>query len=272
MNYPGYRSVDRNEFVKVQLDILKAVDQFCKEQGIQYFLAYGTLLGAVRHHGVIPWDDDVDICMKREEYERFLDLFHAEEYEVKSSRDAGHPYPFAKAIYKDSIKIEIIDGKAYQSGIGIDIFPIDCIPDDAKFRKKLIQKHKKLLRYWTLKTINPNKKRIWYKRWILNISNFLLKNRSASDLAAQIDALFKDYSKINTKQVGMVTEEMDVERSSVDCEWYEKAEKALFEDMIVPIPAAYDQILSRQYGNYMQFPPKAERETHHMYDAYVKEP
>ena len=92
-----------DEVKKVQLDILKYVDMICKKNNIQYSLAYGTLLGAVRHGGFIPWDDDIDIVLMRSEYDKLLQYLYVEQddtYQVVSMKDEGYWYTYAKVTDK----------------------------------------------------------------------------------------------------------------------------------------------------------------------------
>ena len=119
---------------KTQLEILHVVDDVCREEDIRYSLYAGTLLGAVRHHGFIPWDDDIDICMARSEYDRFIDLWEEKApagYILQNKQNSpGVAFSFTK-IRKDHtafVETEWEIGR-YHNGIYLDIFPIDRIPD-----------------------------------------------------------------------------------------------------------------------------------------------
>ena len=91
------KEINVEELKQIQLNILKFVDKFCKENNLKYYLAYGTLLGAVRHKGYIPWDDDIDIIMFREDYEKFVTTFKDVNYKVFATEvNSKYPYPFAK--------------------------------------------------------------------------------------------------------------------------------------------------------------------------------
>ena len=149
---------DVNEMRKIQMDILLFIHQFCIDNGIQYSLAWGTMLGAIRHKGYIPWDDDIDIMMTRPEYDRFCKLFHDDRsvyklYDVHT--DKKWIYPFAKISDERTIRVE--KNALDEIGINIDVFPIDFYADsyeDAmkalkrmKFRKKIYVA--KILRSYT---------------------------------------------------------------------------------------------------------------------------
>ena len=116
-----------DEVKQVELEILEYVDKICKENNIQYSLAYGTMLGAVRHKGFIPWDDDIDILLKREEYEKLLRILYSktdEKYQVFSLKDEGYWYSYAKVTDTRTIIVEKND-RNMKECVYIDIFPID---------------------------------------------------------------------------------------------------------------------------------------------------
>ena len=118
-----------SEIKKIELDILRAFRSFCEKNSLRYFLAYGTLLGAVRHGGFIPWDDDIDVAMPRTDYERFLKEFRDERYEVYDLSKKGYFYPFAKLCDTTTVLIEEMSVKN-SIGVYIDIFPMDGIADN----------------------------------------------------------------------------------------------------------------------------------------------
>ena len=116
------------ELRRIQLDLLIAFDKFCAANELHYSLDYGTLLGAVRHQGFIPWDDDIDISMPRPDYDRFLSLTKngLGIYEVRSGEyTPGYFYPIAKMIDPRTILVEHTIGDAHIMGVYLDIFPLD---------------------------------------------------------------------------------------------------------------------------------------------------
>ena len=123
----------------LELDLLINFDKFCKENNLIYFIAYGTLLGAIRHGGFIPWDDDIDIQMPRTDYEKFLTL--RDKYEssfygnvIKTLGDKGYPFPFTKIENKNTLVIEHKMTTKIKTGVWVDIFPMDGLP---KYFKKI---------------------------------------------------------------------------------------------------------------------------------------
>ena len=125
-----YLSMD--EIKSVELEILKYVHDFCEKNDIKYFINYGTLIGAVRHKGFIPWDDDIDICMFRKDYEKFIELFSKDDgkYKILSLESSDKYYNNFIKVIDSKTKIEDERNyKTYDSGIFIDIFPMDFFDD-----------------------------------------------------------------------------------------------------------------------------------------------
>ena len=151
------RKLNLEEHQKVLYEILYTVDDFCKEYKIRYCLAYGTLLGAVRHHGIIPWDDDIDIFMEREEYNRFEELVMKHPikgYTLNSIHTTkGYYYPFIK-FSKNGTYVKEPFNYVPPIGINIDVFPLDGCPsqkiDDAReYSWRLRNEVWDSLHYWT---------------------------------------------------------------------------------------------------------------------------
>ena len=138
-----WRDATDEEIKSIQRNILTAVRDFCLQNNIRFFLMYGTLLGAVRHKGYIPWDDDVDICMLKDDYLKFIQTFHTKQnrYQVMSRViDTDFPYYYAKIVDPNSKLCEMIDGEMFELGINIDLFLLDAIPNDPSDRAKMFKK------------------------------------------------------------------------------------------------------------------------------------
>ena len=127
------RKMTLQDIQSFSLEILKVVDKFCKENNITYFLAYGTLLGAVRHKGFIPWDDDIDILLPRPDYERLLKTFNVPGFKVFDASDPNMLLPYSRICDTTRTLVKTTSPwykGTIQSGMWIDLFPLDAVSDD----------------------------------------------------------------------------------------------------------------------------------------------
>lgn len=186
-----------------QLEILTRIDKFCTEHNIQYSLAFGTLLGAIRHKGYIPWDDDIDIMMLRSDYNRFISLFYDEQLRVLSiENESRYILPFAKVVDNNSILIEQ-STMELPLGIYVDIFPVDNIPDDISLRNDFYRK-KKILNYLhDIKILTYSSKRSRWKNCLLGVAKFLTFFLNPSNLTKKISAYSQKYSGLICNDVAV---------------------------------------------------------------------
>ena len=266
------KEISATEKKQILLRILIEIDSFCRKNNITYFLTGGTLLGAIRHNGFIPWDDDIDICLLRKDYELLIQNFHSETgyVTILSRKNKRHYYwPFAKAIDSRTILIESRNKKS-AIGVYVDIFPLDDVSGDKITAKRYIKR----VWFWrnllTLKHLAFSKKRTLFK----NI--FILMGRILYIIP---DAVF-------LKRI----EHLSVRKTKKnDCfyvcnfagawKYKELAEKSIFsvsinhsfEDHLFTIPREYDKYLRGVYGNYMVLPPVEKRVSHHDSIAFWKE-
>lgn len=270
------RELSVDEVKKVQLDILKAVDKWCKDNGIKYFMTCGTLLGAVRHKGYIPWDDDIDIVMLRPDYERFISEFNKNRDDNLSvlhySIDPQFPYEFAK-IQDTRTKIEENSGVTYDLGINIDLFVLDNLGADPNDAEKLAKKLKFPMSIFSIKLIVKNKyhtrtlaKRIgvdvlkalaspFTVNWCVNRFNTIAKSHADEEQGEYLAGLSS--RSFNPKQ-------------KYRYEWFKDTVELKFEDCVLSAPIGYDEVLTVLYGDYMCLPPVEKQVTHHDYVAYER--
>ncbi len=262
------------EVKQVALEILIYFHKFCEENNLTYYLAYGTLLGAVRHKGFIPWDDDIDVYMPRNDYEKFLKLFDKNnsnrDIKLVSIYKDEFYLPFLKLINNQTIVNENIIYKI-QIGIWIDIFPLDNMSNDYK---KALFLHKKARRVMFLAD---------HKRFKFNVSGNLfqkLKNIihkliqkliffvPLKYLLIKIDTISKTYmEKEMTKYIGHVN---DVKVEIYESILFQSKILLDFEGHKFWAPKEYDKILTQYFGDYMKLPPENERISHKI-EAYWKE-
>lgn len=258
------------ETKKSELDILTDVAKFCEQHGLNYFLAYGTLIGAVRHKGFIPWDDDIDIQMPRKDYETFLKIYKNDFYEVINPYDRKAKHSFAKVIDKRTVKIEC--GMSYKHnehlGVDIDIFPLDGQPDDedvfVDFYKEKMKIYKtfnySLIPFFnrTLKGMVKNFIPTFFVRYVYGKNYFLKKAEKVNE----------KYTYEDSKYVGTTSSIYNSENNRFLKDWYNDFCYLEFENMKFKAPVGYNEILTKMYGNYMELPPKEKQITHHVNEVY----
>lgn len=262
-----------DEIRQVQISLLDAIDAFCKQNNINYYLHAGTLIGAVRHQGYIPWDDDIDVCMLREDYEKFFNNFidntnHYKAICFENTRD--YYLAFGKLIDERTIMYESTS-HGVPIGVYVDIFPMDSLPDDDSMIKELNSRINKYRKALILKNLALVKERKWYKNLIISIGRVFLKPISVSYLLNKISRLAQTYrSYENCNKVAGISVLTYGLKEVHYLEEYENTVELLFEGKKYPAPCGYDKILSRMYGDYMKLPSEEQRVSHHLYKAYWK--
>ena len=260
------------EIQTIGLGILKFIDKICTENKIKYFLCAGTALGAVRHKGFIPWDDDVDVMMPREDYERFLKLMDKSNNEHYKCLHFGKDFPyyfyrFAKVVDLNTSLTEINFPKHPDMGIYVDIFPIDGI--DEKVGKKIIKKHYNLglIHYQSASLKFVKSKRGFVHNVFKYIAYVYAKIFGWQHWVKKSEKLIKKYKMQNCKFAGIYDEYQ--EKEIMPKEIFDEVIYVDFEDSKFPIVKNYDYYLTKIYGDYMTPPPENQRIQHHVI-AYKK--
>lgn len=259
------------EIQQLNLEMMKEIHAFCVKKGLRYSLAYGSMIGAIRHKGFIPWDDDIDIMMPRPDYERFTREYRSEKgYRVCSAYDDDAYVNFTMVYDTNTVVQRPGVAAKYETGVWIDIFPIDAVSDDDEERKSQFQhlrqytslmrilraslsrwkdgnlkdKLKATIRLLQLKLFTKGDYRDWHRKIddICTKHPFGSTNRCSSLLCVEA----------NTKNKQEVFDMSDLQ----------DYELMAFEDQKFYVASGYDHILSTIFGDYMAIPPVEKQIPH----------
>ena len=264
------KPISDTELKSIQLEIMKHVHNFCESNHINYSLAYGSLLGAIRHKGFIPWDDDIDIVMLRKDHERFLQLYpkHSDLYKVHSlESDPNYAYAFAKVSDPRTLLVENVN--AQNIGVNIDVFPLDNAFDDLEQSQKYAKKISLLKYLYRLKFLQPPKKNAPWKRVFMRIGKIAVLPLTLRKLATKISSYAKSNTNQESKYVVMMvgTTPQATLRQIVERSWFNSYTTVPFEGTQLKIITEFDKYLSHEYGDYMT-PPKNKTSPHTLNNVF----
>ncbi len=271
------KRMTKNERKLCNLSILGYIDEVCSRNNLRYYLSAGTLLGAIRHKGFIPWDDDIDVMMPREDYERLFKVWPQNGiYKALCNNNTAHfPYAFGKVIDNRTLKLEPFRKQFQVIGVDVDVFPLDNFPDDetesirylneiARIQKKL---NKHIISYskasTPLRTIVHNLIILMYRfqEW-LGIT-------SVEKIVHQLSECAQRYNNQDTEHCGITTLYHYGLGERYQKSWFDESYNVTFEGKNYPAPVGYDEYLRNMYGSdYMQLPPEEKRKSHHTFIAY----
>ena len=241
-------------------EMLLEIKRICDLNKINFFLGGGTLLGAVRHKGFIPWDDDIDIMLPREDYNKLIQVFNEQtksDFKLIYYKNCkGYYYPYAKIVNQKTKLIENKFQDIEEMGIYIDVFPIDYLPDSENKIKKVFKKYNfyyRLINFYKIKNhkeFTTNKVNIFIKNLI---KKFLQKVNLIYYIINKINKICTQYYNTNTVAciMGSYQEKEIMPKSYMDS--YVDVE---FEGEKYKAPNGYKEYLKKHYGNYMKLPPK----------------
>jgi len=270
MGYLKYPEKDLFKLQKAEKEIIRDIHAVCKKYDIRYFAMFGTLLGAVRHHDFIPWDDDVDLSMLREDYERFLKIFDAElgsKYAISSPETKNQYYSFVPKVYLKNTVFQTELAKRSgidQIGIFVEIFVLDDVSKSVEVRQKQIQAvdHLKPLLLSNVVKHPYTEKGNVFVRGTKTFAKYVLH--------AWTNMTGITPEKLNKKYVDLVDQHLNTGKLIYFCDdvtkdaYIEKKnlfplqEVAFGEDKI-NIPNNYKYLLEKEYGDYMILPPEDQR-------------
>lgn len=258
------------ELKDIELDILKTFDAFCKENNIRYYLSHGTLLGAIRYKGFIPWDDDVDLLIPRDDYNRMISTFKDNErYKLFAfEKNKDYSLPFAKLCDMTTRKVEPGHNNGIELGVDIDLFPLDAWNDDLEKAKNEVRYIRKNMACLVMakgsEIIEPNP----VKRIIKSVLKIFCRMAGTGFFVKRIrKACFSDELK-GKRYMGCKAWCVYGERGIIPAEVFAGTADIEFEGDTYPAPIDWDKYLTCLYGDYLPEPPKEKQKTHHSFKAY----
>ena len=262
--------MNADEVRQTQLGIMDKIDAFCTEQGITYSLDGGSLLGAVRHKGFIPWDDDMDVIMPRPDYDRFWASFNGryEGYQaVNYQLDPDFAHTFTRVI--DTRTLALDHNRVNKYGIFVDIYAVDGQPEDEKVFDKYVRT------YIRLKKQFHRCAPLWHctdsplvalKTFLRHPFYFPMK-----DTAKKLDKLYRSWPLGSTSFAGHIMGGSEWD-THMPASIFKEYIRLPFEGRLYSCVKDYDTFLRKLYGNYMQLPPVKDRHPYHSVACYRLEP
>ena len=250
----------------VELMILKDLISFCEDNDLTYFMYAGSLLGTIRHRGFIPWDDDLDVVMLRQDFEKFKKLYHSnEKYElltIESEKD--YCYMLAKLSLKNTrFEEEWAKHLDFTIGFNIDIFVLDDLSNNKFKRSYQLKKaflYNRLLVTSKIRVDDLPFVSKFISHSMYHILNFL--NVTPSKLNRRYLNFLNKYADVDSEKVFDFSANANEYPLTYDKNDFKESVKVKFEDIHVNVPKNYDKILTELYGDYMQLPPEEERYNH----------
>lgn len=252
----------------ILLDTLKSIDKCCRENNIDYSLSWGTLIGAIRHQGFIPWDDDIDLMMSRKDYNRFLRVYDDPKFNIYTPSKDRNCIMLLTKVYRKDTKIVFNNYKKKSLyGLWISIFPYDNAPDKGLVKWEAIRTclvslyHFKTVRYLDTDSLIRKMIKFILKIPVIPFTSFFLEKR--------IEKHLSKYNHLKTKNICIWDNGVEF-----NCFFYFPSKLFdgyidwNFDEIECQIIKGYDEFLRLYFGDYMQLPPEEERVPSHDYKAY----
>ncbi len=258
------------ELQKIVMDMLLDISKVCREAGLRFYMAEGSLIGAIRHNGFIPWDDDVDIAMPREDYEKFLEIAQSmlgERYKIQHSTTVKNYWsPFIKVrLITDDPKFRQmhIAHLTEDNGPVVDIFPLDSVPKKTSLSQRINRKKIGLYRGMITRKLGC----LPHNTLSSAAAYFLSRFFTLSTLHRRLGKLHVKYNSPDNKYIVNWASYYSLEKETFPREAFGEPMFVPFEEHEMPVPTDYDTVLKTIYGDYMTPPPEDKRVIKHHFGA-----
>ncbi|MBQ3762476.1 MAG: LicD family protein [Clostridia bacterium] len=265
---------DLKEIQDLAVEIFTSFKQCCEHYDLKYFLAYGTLIGAIRHHGFIPWDDDIDVWMPREDFDKLCQVFPEWEGGIRhyincAVRTPGYDRIHAQ-ICASRTSLNMYGRKpSYKEGYFIDVFPIDGLPSN-KTARSLRLTHLQLLKnVGTMYSYDSNSK--GFKNRLLFIGSLVFKGIDIQKVMLRYEKIARKTGVKSDGYVQIPYVNTGGRNMVLPAAFFSEGTTCEFENMECSIPKHFDEILHAIYGDYMTLPPAEKRVPHHHFDLLIEE-
>lgn len=265
-----------DEVKEIQVDILKDVTAVCRENDLQYYLVYGTLLGAVRHSGFIPWDDDIDIALPRDDFDKLESIYRSRP-----------PKQYRWVDYKDDSRIrhniaKLCDRRTFLTegwmaavhevplplGVCIDIFALDGVPRTSIIKELHYRRVKLLKMLMSMSTADTTKPRPLHKKLIIALVKWLMSEPSVRRAVHELlDNAIRQYEFDSSEEVCTYLGAYG-KKGIFPKTWIGEGATLVFEGLSLSVFRQYDKYLSQIYGDYLELPPVEQRKSPHQYRAF----
>ena len=268
------RQITDKEQKKILIEILAYIDSVCRKYHIKYSLVGGSMIGAVRHHGIIPWDDDVDIVFTPENYQKFIDTIQAhpdERYRLLTHEiEPTYFYPYAKIVDSYTTLDEYEFQPINNYGVYVDVFCYHRVPNDENLRRKQFDQLKRTIGMLVVK-MRKNQDNSYTKNPLKILKNYYIRMLSVEQILKRYQEIVSRYNDLEDAKFYCVNwPAYSYINEIVPITDYAKYHDTDFDGITVMLADGYDHVLTTTYGDYMQLPPKEKRIPHHTFTAEYK--
>ena len=262
------REIPFEESKRIMVNILESIDNCCRKHNIKYSLCWGTMIGAIRHHGFIPWDDDIDIMMPREDFNRFLKVYNDPLYTYITPKVSKKHKNIITKIYDKKTSVFIKNRSTSRFGVWVSIFPYDNAPNE-KLKQWEIKRDFWMLLYY-IKAQNLNGQG-FMRRMVKKVIKMLLFPLSSFWIYNRIEKCLTAYNSQQTKRICIWYGTPYMKFRYFPKELLDECIDVDFEKLKSKIIKGYDEFLKITYGDYMKLPLESDRVPKHNYKAYYIE-